>query len=96
MKKILAERRKGKTTQLIQLSAVSGHYIVCRSPAEAGRICAVANEMGKNIPTPITYEEFLNRNYYAKGIGGFLIDNADHLLMAMSPVPITAITMDID
>jgi hypothetical protein len=93
MEKIILEKGKGKTTELIKRSSESGHYIVCFSIDEASRISAEARSMGLDIPLPISYGEFIYRKYSSRNIKGFLIDNADLLIEFISQVPVTAITM---
>lgn len=93
MKTYIIPRGKGKTTELIKKSAESGDYIVCSRHDEANRIQAEAQDKGFKIPLPITYDEFLKKRYYEKGIRGFLIDNADMFLQSLSNVPINSITV---
>jgi hypothetical protein len=93
METLIISRGKGKTTELIKKSAETGNYIVCHSLDEANRIQSKAQDMGLKIPLPITYDEFLKKRYYGKGIGGFLIDNADMFLQSLSNVPINSITV---
>lgn len=93
MKTLIIPRGKGKTTELIKKSAEFGYYIVCQRLAEANRIQAEAQDMGLQIPLPITYDEFLKKKYYEKGISGFLIDNVDIFLQSLSNVPIYYITV---
>lgn len=84
----------GKTYQLIKKSASSGDYIVCHRQEECSRIQAKAKEMGMNIPFPITYDEFISKQYYGKGISGFLIDNIEMFLQTLTEVPINVITLN--
>jgi len=93
METLIIPRGKGKTTELIKKSAESGDYIVCDRLHEANRIQVKAQSMGLQIPLPITYNEFLKKGYYGKGISGFLIDNADMFLQSLSKVPINSITV---
>lgn len=94
MEIILKSRGAGKTTDLIRKSAKSKAYIICFSQDEAHNIVHLANNMGLKIPFPISYREFLNEQYYAKGIKSFLIDNADGLLQFIAKnVRIEAITL---
>lgn len=93
MNKIILGRGKGKTTQLIELSGNTSSYIVCINQRECHRIVSIAREMKIDIPFPLTYDEFINKKYYGKGIKGFLIDNAELLLEYMSSVKIDAITL---
>lgn len=93
MKKIIMKRGHGKTYQLIKLSSELQNYIVCRNKNEAHMIMSMAKELNFNIPQPITYQEFINKQYYGQGIKGFLIDNAEYLLQSMTSVPINAISI---
>ena len=93
MQTYIISKGKGKTTKLIQKSAETGNYIVCYSLDEANSIQVFAQDMGLKIPLPITYDEFLNKQYYGKDINGFLIDNADMFLQSLSNVPINSITV---
>ena len=92
MEKIILERGGGKTTKLIEMSAKTGAYIVCTNHAEASMIAGFASKNGHNIPFPITYSEFLDKQYY-RGLPGVLIDNAEMLLDRISMVPILALTI---
>lgn len=91
MKKIILERGKGKTTELIKISSETGDYIVCASIDEAAYIQSMANELGLRIPLPITYNEFL-KGYYGRQISGFLIDNVERLLYSISD-KVNAVTL---
>ena len=93
MEKIIMNRGYGKTTQLIKKSARSGDYIICHGVDEAHRIKSEAKEMGLDIPLPITYTEFIKKQYSGRNISGFLIDNLEMFLQAISNAPINAITM---
>lgn len=93
MKKIILGEYAGKTKQLIEMSSKDWLYIVCMDDKEVERISSFANELGLDIPFPITFNEFKNSFYYGKHIKGFLIDNADMLLKTLTRVPIKAITM---
>lgn len=88
------KRGFGKTTQLIIKSAKSGNYIVCHTKDEAKRIKDQANRLGLNIPLPITYSEFLEKQYDGTYVNGFLIDNLELFLPYLTNVPINAITLN--
>lgn len=77
MIKIFKKRGGGKTMDLIDKSAETGAYIVCLNQNEASRIAAIAQEKNKDIPFPLTFEEFDEHQYHGKGVKGFLIDNLD-------------------
>jgi len=94
MEKIIMQRGYGKTTQLIKKSAKSGDYIVCCNRlGEASRIQHEAQQMGLDIPLPITYAEFVEKRYHSINISGFLIDNLEMFLQYISNVPVNAVTM---
>jgi len=96
---IVGGRQSGRTTKLIELAAeaeANGEfcYIVCHSNSEAYRISRMAKQMEKAIQFPLTYDEFLQRQYHGAHIKKFFIDNADMLLQRLSPVvPIAAMTL---
>ena len=87
------QRGYGKTTQLIKKSAKSGDYIVCYRLDEANRIQHEAQQMGLDIPLPITYAEFVEKRYHGRNISGFLIDNLEMFLQYISKVHVNAVTM---
>lgn len=93
MKIIIRPRGMGKTTELIRQSNKEWKYIVCHSHQEAVRIQEQARRINIEIPLPITYQEFLEKQYYGKGIKGFLVDNVGMLLQSLSPVKIDTITL---
>lgn len=93
MKIIIGKTGTGKTKALIEESAKTRTYIVCASMKRAGEIQAFARELGLYIPLPITYGEFIGRDYSPSGISGFLIDDVEMLLQRISMVNVTAISM---
>lgn len=94
MKIIQRPIRGGKTTKLIQLAA-QGRYklIVCGSLVEAHQIFKSAQDLGLNIPMPITYNELIRRKYAGKNIESFLFDNVDLFLQTLTSVKIEAISV---
>jgi len=99
MEKILAPHGGGKTTDLIGMADITknpGYYIVCFDKKEARRILALSIQRKTQINFPITYQEFIEKEYYAKGIDGFLIDNLEDLIQKISDVKIKAITMTVE
>lgn len=90
---LVAKRQEGKTSALIALAHENGGYIVCRSKSMCGEIMNMARKMERRIAFPITYEEFIEKRYYGKGISRFYIDDADALLQSLTAVPIEAITL---
>lgn len=95
---IVMERGAGKTSKAIRIASETFSYIVCLDSGEADRVAKQARKMGLDIPYPITYGEFLGGNFNPHGVKGFVIDNADMLLMEVigrsaRGRPINAITM---
>lgn len=93
MKIIYKPRRTGKTTDLIKLSHESGGYIVCFNQIEAERVFRIAIGMNCNIPFPISFDEFITKQYHGSGIKEFYIDNIDMCIQEVSPVPVQTITI---
>lgn len=84
LKVIHKERQTGKTAELIEIASREGGYIVCHSHAEAYRISKFAEESGKPILFPLTYDEYLSGAFHGKNIKAFYIDNVDFLLSTIS------------
>lgn len=93
MKTIIGKTGTGKTKALIEESAKTRAYIVCPSLGRANDIQKFARELGLDIPLPITYGEFIGRDYSPSGISGFLIDDVEMLLQRISMVNVMAISM---
>lgn len=94
MKAIVAPRGSGKTTQLIKLCAAHQYaLIVCRDRHMCEWTYRHAQELGYNIPLPITFQEFLSGVYRGKLIDALLFDNIDLSLQSLTNVPIEAITL---
>jgi hypothetical protein len=99
VKIILRRRQSGRTDELIRMCAAAEKlgevsYIICLDQPEASRIFQRAHELDLVIGFPITLNEFLKHEYYARTIKNFYIDNADHLLRSLTPVTIKAIVME--
>ena len=62
------------------MSAERGGYIICINKQAASRVFAQAAELGLKIPFPMTFIEFLNKEYYAPGIREVYIDNVEQFL----------------
>ncbi len=78
---IRGDRRSGKTTELIKLSAKTGRTIVCPTPTMAHYVQGMAKDMGKKIPAPIGIHDLL----HGKMRGRRDLDRAyiDELIMCM-------------
>ncbi len=93
MKVIVRDRGMGKTTELIRMSHESGCYIVCGTRDDVVRTFHQAQEMGLDIHFPLTYEEFLKRQYHTGSIKGLLIDDVDRLIQHIAVVHVNAISV---
>ena len=95
MKVIHKPRQAGKTTELIKLASQEGGYIVCHSHDEAYRISKTAEELGKQILFPITYDEYITGSFCGKNIKAFYIDNVEFLLSIIARgTPVNAISVN--
>lgn len=95
MEIIIKKPREGKTTELIRRCAEHGGYIVSANQMRAKATFKMAKEMGYKIPFPITFYEFLQGHFYAKGIKRFYIDDAHEILKEIARgVEIDSITID--
>lgn len=94
MKKIIMRRGAGKTTELINLSAETGWYIVTPTRERADWLFRYAQELGKNIPFPTSFSEYMANKPVGCFVKGILIDDADDILTKIfSGFEIKAITM---
>lgn len=94
MKKIIMRRGAGKTTELINLSAETGYYIVTPTRERADWLFKYAQELGKKIPFPISFGEYMAHKPIGCFAKNILIDDADTILsMIFSGLTIKAITM---
>lgn len=93
MKIITGMPGSGKTTTLIKRSAESGGTIVCASAERKDSVMLLAEHWGYEIPAPITCFDFLNKRYSFTPQSEFLIDDLEEFFAAISPVPVTAITI---
>jgi hypothetical protein len=73
---ICRPRQHGKTTDLIEMSAVTNTPILCYNHDMALRIRRKAQEMETEIPNPIC----LNTNLHGTDIKGVLVDDAELIL----------------
>ncbi len=89
---VLTGERTGRTTKLIELAAEQQLCMVVATTAARHAVLERARELGKTIPTPLTFEEFLSghRGRSAKGV---LIDNADQLLQGLSHLQIYGVSV---
>lgn len=96
--KILAwPRQSGRTSEIIKMCAEEGGYIVTRNTETAYKIRKQARIMGLNIPSPLSYKEFVDKKYYAHGVEKFYIDDVEALLSYIAPaVKIEAVTLCCD
>lgn len=96
MKVIATGRQRGKTTEMIKLAAAEFLYIVVPTTKRAEQVFHEARGMGLDIPFPLTWHEFAQRRYHPPGTNGFLIDDLDVCVQAMTPLPVKAISVTVD
>lgn len=82
MQVLQAPRKSGKTTALIQASALTGAVIVTFSKSMAESIRRRAHEFNLTIPTPLTYSDILGTSHRLDGHKDIkvLIDDLDIFL----------------
>lgn len=93
MEVICRSRQAGKTHDLIKRCYEEGGYIVCASRREADRVHGVAEQMGLDVPQPITFLEFVQQKYHPEGVKKFHIDNVDMCVQMISKVPVSTVTL---
>lgn len=94
MKKIIKPRGKGKTTELIKLSAKTNTYILVRDRKRQRRVAELADSMNINIPYPVTLDDYMRTQFRGSFINHILIDDADDILQRFfNTVVIDAITI---
>ena len=109
MKIVTLPPGKGKTTKLIEichdLNQPTGRredgpldrkgscYMVVPMVKDANIVAELAVKMGKRVPYPLTFSEFLNHKYYHPSIKALVVDNVDLLLSWLSDIPVVAISV---
>lgn len=93
---IISKRQKGKTKELIKkCSADNYSLIVCPNPHMCRRTFEMALDMGKSIPMPITFKEFINRQWCGAHIDKFYFDELQMSLeLAAMGVSIDTVVID--
>jgi len=81
---IIGGKGSGKTTELIKLAEKHFAYLVVRDRKTAYWVAEKAKQEGKDIPFPLTYDEFIRGRFYRGGIRCFIIDDAGTLLSYMA------------
>ena len=93
MRVIVGKRGSGKTEALIRLAAKESAYIVVADHKRAWIVERRAKEMDLAIPFPITFDEFVRKEWYGRLVSAFVIDDADDLVRWLAEyVPVLAIT----
>jgi len=77
---VVKGHKKGKTTEAISLASKHWLCIVTSSRREQLRVAEKARTMGKDIPHPITWENFIRGGCERFSGGGFIIDDLDFIL----------------
>jgi hypothetical protein len=79
MQVIARGRAMGKTTELIKLAAEKFAYIICINKQEVDRVWHQAEQMGLDIPFPLTIDQLGSRDR-SQQVNGYLVDNAELIL----------------
>ena len=93
---IISKRQKGKTKELI-IKCYADNYslIVCPNTYMCRHAFKMAQDMGKPIPMPITFKEFVNRQWCGAHIDKFYFDELQmSLSQAAMGVPIDTAVID--
>ena len=77
---IIGGRGSGKTGKLIELAEKHNCYIVVRNKITTYRVAERARRERRKIPFPLTYDEFMQGQFFFKGIKCFVIDDVEALL----------------
>lgn len=93
MRIILGPPRSGKTTKLVRLSAASGAPIVTRDVRQVSKVLNLAQRLNLTIPKPMTYDEFLKRDYTTATFRSVLVDDVEALVLRLSKVQVDALTV---
>lgn len=93
---ICSQRQTGRTTKLIEKCARYRYaLIVCPNRTRATSIFHYARKMGKHIPMPMTFRDFLQGRFAAEHINAFLIDDLDQCLAIYAQnVPIDTVVFE--
>lgn len=94
MKLIIKERASGKTTMLINTSAVTGFPIVVNNRIQVAYLLELAKDMGLDIPEPLVAKDLHDRKVIAENVlideGYSLIETAvKNYLGNANPIAIT-------
>lgn len=83
----------GKSSQLIEISARTGVYIVCPTHRHARQLVALADRMGLRIKFPLTPEEVRNSRVGGSvARDGVLVDDVDAVLSQLLGVRVNEVT----
>ena len=92
---ILSPRRSGKTLELIKRSAQDRTYILTLNRQRADDLFRQAQDMGYDIPYPVTLEDFHRTQFRGSFIqrDGLYLDDADDILASIfRGIPIKGVT----
>lgn len=80
MRLLIKERASGKTTGLIYASEATGYPICVAVQARVNHIIQMAEEMGCNIPQPVTVTELRNGLFKGSEVHNVLFDEVREIL----------------
>ena len=98
MKIIYRKRQTGRTSELIEECAKYNYAIIVAPTLKRAQIIFnQALKMGKQIPMPISFREFVERRYCGRFINAFLFDDLDDSLTKMAAgIPVTTVIFQKD
>lgn len=97
MELIVGSRQSGKTTKLIEYAHKNDFQIVCEDRRACGNLSDLAFKLNIKIRYPMSFDEFVNQEFFGYHLRGIVIDNADKLLQFISPnLPVFGVTFNIE
>lgn len=94
MKLIVGNRGTAKTVDLINMSEWKRAIIVCHDSNSVDALIASSKRLGKNIPKPISYSDFLKRG---KETGlNYIVESVEDLLAYIGQGTIEAMSINIE
>lgn len=94
---IVGGRGAGRTTEIIkECAADPGSVIVCAHSVARCHITVIAQEMGTDIPEPVTLYDLLNGAMRGKNVTGYYLDDVDLILeyAILHGVPVRGLSIE--
>lgn len=94
---IAGGRGTGRTTEIIKAcEADPGSVIVCANSVARRHITGMAQEMGADIPEPVTLYDLMNGAMRGKNVTGYYLDDVDLILeyAILRGVPVRGLSIE--